>query len=69
MQATFGEVLETIEGFSIDEKETLIDILQNRLRDYKRERIIRDVEESRMEYEAGNLKPRTVDEIMNGALS
>ncbi len=31
MQTTFAEVLETIETFTVDEKETLIDILQHRL--------------------------------------
>ena len=34
---------ETIEEFSIDEKETLIDILQRRLQDAKRERIVNSV--------------------------
>ena len=69
MQTTFSEVLETIEEFSFDEKETLIDILQNRLREYKREGIINSVNESRREFENGELKSSSVDEIMSRVLS
>ena len=64
MQTTFAEVLETIESFSLEEKETLLDILQNRLREAKRERIIKSVEEARLEFEQGLCKTMTVDEFM-----
>jgi hypothetical protein len=65
MQSTFSDVLETIEEFSIDEKETLIDILQRRLQDAKRERIVNSVNESRREFESGEMKSASADEIMN----
>lgn len=64
MQVTFAEVLETIEKFTVDEKETLVDILQNRLRETKRQRIVKAVKESRREFETGNLMPASVDDIM-----
>lgn len=32
MQTTFAEALETVEELTVDEKETLIDILQRRIR-------------------------------------
>ena len=69
MQATFGEVLEKIEEFSFEEKETLIDILQNRLREYRRERLIKSINESRQEFERGELKSTSVEEIMSRILS
>ncbi len=69
MQTTFSDVLETIEGFSIDEKETLVDILQHRLQEDKRQRVTRSVKESRREFEKGELKPASVDEIMSEILS
>ena len=69
MQTTFAEVLETIEEFSIDEKETLIDILQHRLREKKRERVVKSVGEARREFERGELKPASADEIMKEILS
>ena len=69
MQATFAEVLETIEKFTVDEKETLVDILQNRLRETKRRRIVKSVKESKREFEKGDLKPASVDDIMKEILS
>ncbi len=69
MQTTFSDVLETIEGFSIDEKETLVGILQHRLQEAKRQRVIKSVKESRREFERGELKPASVDEIMSEILS
>lgn len=69
MQTTFSDVLETIEEFSIDEKETLIDILQHRLQEDKRQRIIKSVEEARREYDRGEAKPASVDEIMEEIMS
>lgn len=69
MQTIFADVLDTVEEFTIDEKEELVDILQSRLREDRRAEIIKSVEESRREYEEGNLKPMTVDEIMKEILS
>lgn len=69
MQTTFADVLETIETFSIDEKETLVDILQHRLQEAKRQRIVRSVEESRREFEKGELKSASVEEIMSEIMS
>lgn len=69
MQNTFAEVLETIEKFTVDEKEILVDILQHRLRENKRERIVKSVKEAQREFEKGNLKPASVDEIMDEILS
>lgn len=64
MQTTFAEVLETIETLTVDEKETLVDILQHRLQENKRQRIVESVKESRREFENGELKSSSVDDIM-----
>ena len=69
MQNTFAEVLETIENFAVDEKETLVDILQHRLMENNRQKIVKAVKESRREFEKGNLKPSSADDIMNEILS
>ena len=69
MQTTFSDVLETIENFTIDEKETLIDILQHRLQEAKRQKIVNSVEEANREFERGDLKPASVDEIMREIMS
>ena len=69
MQTTFAEVLETIETFTVDEKETLVDILQHRLQENKRQQIVRSVKESRREFEKGELKSSSVNDIMKEILS
>ena len=69
MQTTFSDVLETIEEFSIDEKETLIDILQRRLQEAKRQKLFESVEEAQREYERGETKTASVDEIMKEIMS
>jgi hypothetical protein len=69
MQPTFSDVLETIETFSFEEKETLVDILQRRLQESKRQRVVNSVKEARLEYERGEAKVATVDEIMSEILS
>ena len=69
MQTTFAEVLETIEKLTVDEKETLVNILQHRLQEAKRQRIVRSVKESRREFEKGELKSVSVEEIMSEIMS
>lgn len=69
MQTTFAEVLETIEKLTVDEKETLVDILQHRLQEAKRQRTVRSVKESRREFEKGELKSASVEEIMSEIMS
>ncbi len=69
MQTTFAEVLETIEGFSIDEKETLVDILQHRLAEYRRNQLLKDIKDSEKEFEQDLCKPMSVDEFMKEVMS
>jgi len=69
MQTTFAEVLETIETFTVDEKETLIDILQHRLAEYRRNQLLKDIKSSEKEFEKGLCKPMSVDEFMKEVMS
>lgn len=69
MQTTFAEVLETIETFSFEEKETLVDILQHRLAEYRRNQLLNDLKQSEKEFEEGLCKPMSVDEFMKEVTS
>jgi hypothetical protein len=69
MQATFSDVLETIETFSFEEKETLVDILQHRLAENRRNDLLKDIKNSETEYEQGLCKPMSVDEFMKEVMS
>lgn len=69
MQPRFTDVLEAVEELPTEDKEELIRIVQNRLRDDERQRILNSVKESQREFEKGNMKTSTVDEIMEEILS
>lgn len=64
IMATFNEVLESVEELSLEEKNILVEILQKRLIEQRREQLFNEVTEAIEEYESGKLKPMTVDEIM-----
>ena len=69
MQTTFAEVLEKIESFSFEEKETLVDILQHRIIEQRRKEILKEVKNAENEFEQGLCKPVSVDEFTQEVLS
>lgn len=66
---SFGDVLEAADQLSLDEQETLIDILHRRLIERRRADLAKDIREARKEFEAGQAKPASPDEIMGEILS
>ncbi len=66
---TFGDVLEAAEKLSLDEQETLIEILRRRAIERRRDRLAKDIKEAEKEYREGKCKPASVDEIMKEILS
>jgi hypothetical protein len=60
---TFDRVLNDIDHLSLDEQETLVDIVRKRLADRRRKQIIADVIEGEKEFAAGALKPASISEI------
>lgn len=71
MQAslTFGAVLEAADTLSLEEKETLIDILSHRVAEDNRQMVIQEVIEARGEFAAGINHVATADEVMQAILS
>ncbi len=65
----FGDILEAANELSIDEQETLIDVLRRRIAEHRRMAIVRDVREAREELEAGHCRSATPDEILDEILS
>jgi len=64
METTFDDVMENIDRLSISEQELVIDIVNKRIRDFKRSEIIRDVLEGRADYIAGKVKRGTLEDLM-----
>ncbi len=60
----FHEVIEIIEMLPEEEQETLLDIIQHRLKERGRERIIENVKKAREELERGEVRQGTVKELM-----
>ena len=65
---TFAEVLELADSMSADERENLISILQSRLREERRAKLVEEIEAARREFAQGKCKSRSVDEIMQQVL-
>jgi hypothetical protein len=64
-----SEVLEAADQLSMEEQETLIEVLRRRLSDLRRQHIVRDVRESREAFAAGECQPATPQEILEEILS
>lgn len=68
-QINFADILEAVEQLPPEDKEDLIRILQNRLREQKRVELIRDVRESENEFAQGECQPVTPEKLMKEILS
>jgi hypothetical protein len=66
---TFEEVLEAADRLSLEEQGTIIDILHRRMIDQRRKELIKEVHEARIEFQEGNCRPATSEEILKEILS
>ena len=65
----FGEILEAADELPIEDQETLIAILKNRLRERRRAELLKDIREAEKEFREGKCQPATPDELMKEILS
>ena len=63
---TFQEALDIVESLPEYQQKTLIDIIQKRLIERKRELLAESIKEAREEYARGGIKRGTVDDLMRG---
>ena len=61
----FGEILEGIETLSLEDQEILKEILHRRIAERRREEVVRDVQQAQQEFQAGQCRPVTPEELMN----
>ena len=59
------QVLESIEDLSVDEQETLIDLIRHRLAERRRSEIAANIAQAQVEYQSGKVFRRTVTKIMD----
>ncbi|MBD2245684.1 MULTISPECIES: hypothetical protein [unclassified Nostoc] len=59
------QVLESIENLSVDEQETLIDLISHRLAERRRSEIAANIAQAQVEYQSGKVFRGTVTQIMD----
>ncbi len=62
---TFSDVVDAADDLSLDEQETLVEILRRRIAKRNREALIRDVSEARNEFQTGQARASSVSDIMD----
>lgn len=60
----FGEVLEVVDELSLEEQETLIEVVRRRIIERRREELAKEIEEAQKEFQAGHCRPVTPDELV-----
>ncbi len=60
----FNDVLEIVESLPEEQRESLIEIVKNRLIEERRDRLVKSINEAKEEYARGNFKKGTVDDLM-----
>lgn len=64
---TFADVVDAADKLSVDEQQTLLEILRRRVAERNRAEIVRDVERGRAEHARGQSRAATVAEILDEA--
>jgi len=62
---TFQRVLEIIESLPKDQRESLIEIVRHRLIEERRDGLAQSIREAKEEYNRGEIKRGTVDDLMS----
>ncbi|MCD6334479.1 MAG: hypothetical protein J7M27_04030 [Candidatus Latescibacteria bacterium] len=65
----FGEVLEVADKLSLNEQETLIEVLRRRIIDRRREGLAKEIQLAQQEFQAGRCRPVTSAELMKEIVS
>ena len=63
-KTSFNDVLEVVNRMSLDEQSLIIEILENRYRERRREEILRNAKKTFNEYKKGLTKKGTVADLI-----
>ncbi|NET89533.1 MAG: hypothetical protein F6K45_15830 [Kamptonema sp. SIO1D9] len=62
--SAFQQALEAVEALSLEDREILLDITQNRLHEQRRKQLVQEITEVREEYAQGNVKVGSVSKFL-----
>ncbi len=65
----FNDVLESVDKLSLDEQETLTEVLHRRLIERKRAELVKEIQNAEHEFQEGSSQPATPSDIMKEILS
>ena len=63
-KSDFQELIESVEALPLDDREILMDIINRRIIEQKREELVADMEESLQAYRKGEVRIGTVDDLL-----
>ena len=66
---SYGQVLDSIEALPEEQQESLLELVQRRLAERRREALAKSVQEARKEFKSGKLRPASPTEIMRKVLA
>lgn len=58
------DVLESAESLSVEEQETLIEVLHRRLAESRRGEIVAEIQKGNAEFDQGHLRPVTPEQVI-----
>ncbi len=65
----FNEVLESADKLSLDEQETLMEVLHRRIIEHRRAELVKEIRDTQQEYQKVRCVPATPSELMKDILS
>jgi hypothetical protein len=66
---TFAQVLDSVDELGVEEQESLVEVLQRRLAEHRREILLEAVRSARREFETGRCRPATPKQIVKRIFS
>ncbi|HOC66832.1 MAG TPA: hypothetical protein PKG62_05525 [Methanothrix soehngenii] len=63
-KSSFQELIESVEALPLDDREILMDIINRRIIEQRREELVADMEESLQAYRKGEVRIGTVDDLL-----
>lgn len=63
-KSSFQEIIESVEALPLDDREILMDIINKRIIEQRREELVADLEESMQAYRKGEVRIGTVDDLL-----
>jgi hypothetical protein len=65
----FAEAVQAATKLSLEEQETLVEILRRRMVEQRRAELAKDIQEAQQEFQSGGCQPVTPEQLMGEVLS